>query len=329
LSSNPLCFPIATFRPFTFLANAHLQTLLGNIFRGPKLAFPSQRRLVQLPDGDRLVVHDCIPPGWTHGQRIVLLVHGLGGSHQSGYMSRLATMLLPHGCRVLRMDLRGAGDGVALARKTYNAGCSHDVRAVANEIGRLAPNSPLVLVGMSLGGNIVLKLAGESAADPVANLAGVAAVSPPIDLERCAALMALGRNRLYERWFLHGLLKQVRCQWRCCPDVPRIRFPPQLTLRRFDDLYTAPRGGFADALDYYRRCSAAQVVHRIQVPAFILTARDDPFIAVESFLKLPARSNVAVHVMDRGGHLGFVGADGAGGFRWAERRVVDWVMRRT
>jgi predicted alpha/beta-fold hydrolase len=283
--------------------------------------------LVHLPDDDCLVVHDCIPPGWTHGQRIVLLVHGLGGSHQSGYMSRLATMLLPLGYRVLRMDLRGAGDGVALARRTYNAGCSEDVRAVANEVGRLAPNSPLVLVGMSLGGNIVLKLAGESVAEPVANLAGVAAVSPPIDLERCAALMGLRRNRFYERWFLHGLLKQVHSQWRCMPDVPRIQFPPHLTLRRFDELYTAPRGGFADALDYYRRSSAAPLVHRIEVPAFILTARDDPFIAVESFLELGSRSNVEAHVMDRGGHLGFVGADGAGGFRWAERRVVDWILR--
>src|SRR5262249_5576680 len=105
------------------------------------------------------------------------------------------------------------------------------------------------------------------------------------------------------------------------------RFPKPLTLRLFDELYTAPRSGFAGALDYYRRASSLPFIPRIGVPALIMTARDDPFVAVEPFETLTGLPNVAVRIVERGGHLGFVGWDGAGGIRWAERRVVEWVMR--
>ena len=99
----------------------------------------------------------------------------------------------------------------------------------------------------------------------------------------------------------------------------------RLTLRIFDDLYTAPQGGFADALDYYRRSSALPLITRIAVPALILTARDDPFVAVEPFEALKPPAHVEVRIVPRGGHLGFLGWDGAGGVRWAERVVADWV----
>src|SRR5207302_10460218 len=134
--------------------------------------------------------------------------------------------------------------------------------------------SPLWLIGFSLGGNIVLKLAGEAASLPLPNLRRVAAVSPPIDMVRCAALMGLPRNRIYERYYMRMLTRQVRLHDRHFPDLPRIRFPRKVTLRQFDNLYTAPRGGFLDAMDYYQRSSSLPLIPRIQVPTFILTARD-------------------------------------------------------
>jgi predicted alpha/beta-fold hydrolase len=182
---------------------------------------------------------------------------------------------------------------------------------------------------MSLGGNIVLKLAGEAAQEPVPGLKCVAAVSPPIDFERCANLLALPRNRIYESHYVRNLMKQVRRLERRFPDLPRTRFPQRMTMRLFDDLWTAPRCGFADALDYYRRAASLPYIPRIRVPAFLLTAQDDPFIAVEPFEKLTTLPNVEVNVTQRGGHLGFLGWDGAGGFRWAERRVVEWITRLT
>ncbi len=189
-----------------------------------------------------------------------------------------------------------------------------------------SPPSPLVTVGFSLGGNIVLKLAGEAAGRPVVSLERVVAVAPPMDLEGCAAKLAQRRNRMYDRYFVRGLIGQVRRQRHFFPELRRIRFPRRMTLRVFDELYTAPCGGFADALDYYRKSAALPLVPRINVPTFILTARDDPFIPVEPFEALPALPHVEIQVVPRGGHLGFIGPDGAGGIRWAEQRVAAWIL---
>jgi predicted alpha/beta-fold hydrolase len=314
------------FRPFPFLRNPHAQTLLGHLMPGPHLAFPTQVRTVALADGDRLAVHENVPRDWRDDQGVVIVVHGLGGSHRSGYMLRLAKRFLQHGCRVLRVDLRGAGAGAGLARQTYHAGCSSDLRVVVIDVHQRNPGSEIVLVGMSLGGNIVLKLAGEAGADPVPGLRAVAAMGPPIDLERCAFLMA--QRPFYDRYFARNLVKQVRWHQRHFPEVILPDFPRRPTMRQFDDLLTAPRWGFADALDYYRRASALPVLSQVRVPAFILTARDDPFIAVESFEDLPRCDGLEVHIAEHGGHLGFLGRDGGGGFRWAERRVFEWVLRQ-
>jgi len=233
---------------------------------------------------------------------------------------------LPHGVRVFRIDLRGAGRGAALARRAYHAGCSDDVRAAAAAIHRWCQDSPLLLAGFSLGGNVALKLAGEAAADPVPGLERVAAVGPPIDLDRCVALLERRGNRIYERYFLRGLVAQFRQRRRHFPDLPPVILPRRLTLRLYDDRVTARDWGFAGASDYYRRASAGPLVPHIRVPTLVLTARDDPFIAVAPFESLTVPPHVQVRVVDRGGHLGFLGRDGAGGVRWAERRVADWLL---
>jgi predicted alpha/beta-fold hydrolase len=304
-----------------------MQTVLGNLLGEPVLPLATVERHVLLPDGDRLVLHDSRPKRWRLGGRIALLIHGLGGSHRSGQVQRVARMLLAKGLRVVLVDLRGVGRGASLARKTYHGGCSEDVRAAVAVVHGWSPRSPLALIGMSLGGNIALKLAGEAAVHSVPGLERVAAVSPPVDLEGCAARLALRRSRLYERFFVRNLLEQVRRQQRHFPDVPRVQFPRRLTMRLFDDLYTAPRGGFHDAVDYYRRAAALPLIPQIRVPTLIVTARDDPFITFEPFDALPAAQHITVHVTERGGHLGFLGWDGNGGVRWAERRVADWVIR--
>jgi uncharacterized protein len=313
------------FRPLPLLGNAHLQTIIGNLWKGAEPQLPARQYLVPLPDGDRLLVHDNVPIDWKPGDRIALLVHGLGGTHRSGYMVRMLKLLVPKGWRVVRMDLRGCGTGMAYARKPYNGGCSADVRAVLEEIGRWSSTSPLVLIGFSLGGNIVLKLAGESVTDPVPNLEKVAAVSPPVDLEKCAAILAQWRNRFYEQYYVRGLLAQVRQRQAIFPDDAAVRFPRRMTMRLFDDLYTAPRCGYNDALDYYRRASAWSLLPRIEVSSLILTARDDPFVAVEPFESFSPPPGMTVSIMARGGHLGFLGWDGSGGIRWAERRIADWI----
>ena len=314
------------FRPLPFLRNPHLQTVLAALVPRPNCPLPDRRRIVRLPDGDALVLHNNTPLGWKAGDPLALLVHGLGGSHASVHIRRMADLLLAHRVRVVRMDLRGAGAGLPLARGIYHAGRSDDVRAALEEIHTWSPTSPLLLLGLSLGGALALKAAAESADRPIPGLARVVASCPPIDLPRCVALISQPRNRIYEDNFVRDLTVQARQRQRFFPDQPRPRFPRRMTIRLFDELYTAPRSGFAGADDYYRRASCAALVPHIRVPTLILTSRDDPFIAVEPFEELKVPPHIVVRILPHGGHIGFLGWDGAGGISWAERRSVKWLL---
>jgi predicted alpha/beta-fold hydrolase len=316
------------FRPLPLLGNPHIQTLLAHLLPGPAVRLPTQRHVLWLPDGDGLVLHDTVPPAWQPGEPIAVVVHGLTGSHASRNVRCLAVCLLKRGARVVRLDQRGAGAGLPLARRFYHAGRSEDLRAALEEVHRWSTDSPLLLAGVSLGGNVALKLAGEAAERPVPGLARVAVIAPPIDLVRCCALLAQRRNRIYESHFVAELIVDAQRRQRHFPDLPPLRFPRRMTMQLFDDLYTAPRSGFGDACDYYRRSSAGPLIGRITVPTLILTARDDPFIPVEAFEELQPPSSVTVRILPRGGHAGFLGRDGAGGIRWAERRLAEWLMEK-
>jgi predicted alpha/beta-fold hydrolase len=316
----------ADFRPLPLLGNPHVQTVLGAFLPGPGCPLPQRRHLVELADGDAVLLHENTPRAWKAGDPLALLLHGLTGNHASSHIRRLAGRLLAGGIRVFRMDMRGAGLGLPLARRTYHSGQSADVRAALDYLTRLAPTSEQLLVGMSLGGNVALKLAGELPEHPLPRLTRVAAIAPPIDLARCAELLMLPGNRMYERRFLEALVRDAVARQGLFPDLPPLLLPRPLNVVLFDEHYTAPRNGFASARDYYRKASSFPLIARIPVPALIVTARDDPFIAVEPFEGLLVPGHVEVHVLPRGGHIGFVGRDGAGGVRWAERRMVDWAL---
>jgi predicted alpha/beta-fold hydrolase len=314
------------FRPLPFfLGNPHVQTVLGALLPGRVCPRPQRRYVLGLGDGDSLLVYENRPRTWRPGLPVALLVHGLTGCHRSNHVRRMAAALLDRGVRVFRVDLRGAGDGIAFARGTYHAGRSEDLRAVLAALHSAAPASPLWLIGVSLGGNVSLKLAGELSEHPVANLARVAALNPPIDLPRCCVLLEKPHNRFYERRFLNELLAAALRRRKFFPDLPPVNLPRTLTLRQFDDLYTAALCGFAGVEDYYRRASSFPYVPRIPIPTLILTSRDDPFVAVEPFEELSPPAHVVVQIAERGGHVGYVGLDFARGLRWAERRLVDWL----
>ncbi len=315
------------FRPFPFLGNPHVQTILGSALKGYTTDLPHEVIQLPLADGDTLLLYDSQSGTWEPGKPIAVLVHGLTGCHTSGYMIRLGKRLVANGYRVVRMDLRGAGPSIRLARKFYNAACSADVREVLRYYNRQFPSSPIVLVGFSLGGNIVLKLAGEEAGNPIANLVAIATAAPPIDLKVCSILLAQPKNLFYDRYFAKALVGAVEEHYRLFPDQEKIDFPSKLTLREFDDLYTAPRGGFADVEDYYEKAACLPLIEQIKIPTLIFTAKDDPFIALEPIRKLQGQTNIEVRVVDRGGHLGFLGPDGNGGVRWLEPRMAEWILQ--
>lgn len=311
------------FRPLPLLANRHVQTFLGALLPGPS-CIPQRKFVVRLDDGDAILLFDNWPRSWQAGDPIAVVLHGLAGCAASGTIQRLAVKLLRHGARVVRMNLRGAGEGVKLARGVYNACRSPDVRAVLHALHVANPASPLWLAGVSLGGGIALRTAGEMHEHPVPGLRRVAVISPPIDLTRCCALLAEPENRFYEQLFLRVVLSEAKQRQKHFPDLPPVRLPRH-RFRAFDDHYTAPTCGYADALDYYARGSVEHLVPRIPIPTFIVTSVDDPFICVKPFERMRLPSNVKVSLAPRGGHVGFVGLCSDSDLRWAERRIVDWL----
>ncbi len=314
------------FSPLPLLRNPHVQTILGNVLPAAVRLPPSPRRLIALTDGDAIVAHETSSRECHPAKPIAILAHGLGGSHRSAYMIRMTSRLRALGWRAFRLDLRGAGLGMRFARRLYTAGCSDDIAQAVTTVAHAFPGSPIALIGFSLGGNIVLKHTGEAGDSVHPALISVVALAPPIDLVRCSELIA--KLPFYDRWYVRHLLQQVAEHSRVRPEIPLMRFPPNLTLLQFDDIYTAPRWGYRDALEYYKDSSALPRISTIRVPTLILTARDDPFVSVAPFEEIGSLPQVQIHIATHGGHLGFLGHDGAGGIRWAETRVIEWLTQR-
>jgi predicted alpha/beta-fold hydrolase len=313
------------FHPFPLLGNPHTQTIAARL--GRRRQSPSERRLVELDDADRLAVEISTPQDWCAGDRTALLVHGLCGCHMSHYMVRLAARFYQLGVRAVRVNQRGCGSGRALARQPYHSGRSDDVLAVLQMLRDEMPESPMTVIGFSLGANLVLKMAGELGHAAAGFLEQIVAVCPPSDLATCAARLCDASNRLYDRYFVGLLRADVAFRHRTFPDLAPVDLPRRLNLRQFDELYTAPRCGFADAADYYERSSSAPLVPRVEVPCQILLARDDPLIDSTTFDGVDLPEHVHVVKTDRGGHLGFLGTPGRpGGVRWMDWWVTSQVM---
>ncbi|MGE3408872.1 MAG: YheT family hydrolase [Pirellulales bacterium] len=318
------------FRQHPLIRGGHAQTLGGVYFPGDLPAHTAHPHEVMLPDGDRIVLHDDRPVAWRNGGRTALLIHGLAGCHGSPYMRRIAHKLAVRGIRVFRMDLRGCGAGERLARLPYHSGRSEDAGAALRFIACLCPGSPASLIGFSLGGNIALKLMGEVGRQPIGGLDSCLAVCPPIDLMACALRLRRLDNRLYDRHFVRLLMRQIGRRPQLVPDAAMVDFArPPRRLMEFDNMFTAPVSGFGDVENYYRLCSSAQFLPRIQRPTKIIASRDDPLIPSEPFEQSPRSSHVELQMTDGGGHLGFIaGRNSDPDRRWLDWRVVEWVMGR-
>ncbi len=319
------------FRAPRLLRNRHVQTVLSAWLPAGRNALETKQHQVELPDGDKLVLHDDCPADWRCGDPVALLIHGLAGCHNSPYMMRLARKLSQRGVRSLRLDLRGAGAGALLAAKSYHCGCSDDVASALRAARRLVGDSPLFAVGFSLGGNALLKTLGEAGLDskilPAADLPNTAmAVCPPLDMLRSSDLLRRGFNRFYDRFFTGVLYKRLRfrAEHRDDVDLGELTRRPR-TLRELDDTYTAPLWGFAGVEDYYVRAAARHVVGNIAVPTLVLTSDDDPMIPVDTFHELPKTPHVQVTITPGGGHTGFVGSrkQQHEDRHWLEWRIVE------
>ena len=317
-----------TFRPHPLFRGAHAQTVGGVVFPGSLPEYRASQLRVPLADGDQIVLHDDCPSNWRGGQRTALLIHGLGGCHQSPYMRRIAAKLSQAGVRSFRMDLRGCGAGLELARLPYHSGRSEDAAAALRFIAQLCPDSPTTLVGFSLGGNIVLKLLGECGGNPPGNLDSAMAVSPPIDLMASSDWLSRRLNRFYDRYFARLLWRRLH-EWRQrVPQAAMVEFTRRpRRLVELDDVYTAQVCGFGSAQNYYRQCSSAPIVPAIRLPTLILASHDDPLVPGHAYSQVALPACVQLQMSAGGGHLGFIAARSSDpDRRWMDWRVVDWVV---
>src|SRR6185437_1208251 len=267
------------FRPRKFLSGGHVQTI-ASFLLPRRITLPkSEERLIEVEPAIHVLCH-CHWQMDRHALTIIV-VHGLEGSTESNYMLGIAEKGLAAGMNVVLMNQRTCGGTDSLAPTLYHSGRSGDVMAVAQQIIEQDKIRQFALCGYSMGGNLVLKAAGEWGASGPKEFVGVAAVCPAVDLAASADALHLPANRLYEHYFVLRLKARMRQKARCFPgrfDLSRIRGIK--TLRDFDDKVTAFYCGFDGASDYYARSAASNLLDRIAMPAFVLYARNDPFIRI-------------------------------------------------
>ncbi len=323
---------LTPFDPRRGLANAHLQTIVGNFFPRPEFrlaAFPETVE-VDPADGSRVLCH-CHWQPEPADHLTVVLVHGLEGSSESRYILGITGRAWAAGYNVVRMNMRTCGGTETLTPTLYHSGLSGDLSAVVRHFAKRYGLTQVAFVGYSMGGNMALKLAGEWG--NTAPLVAVATVCPAIDLAVGADALHEPLNRAYEWKFLSGLLARYQRKAEFYPGiyVSRKAIGPVRSIREFDDKIVARYWDFQNADDYYHRAASARVVDQIAVPTLILRALDDPFIRMlaETRAKLHANPFVTLVESRNGGHCGFLSRDPGNEIHWAEAMVMRFLAVAT
>ena len=310
------------------LRGGHVQTL-ASFFLPRRITLPTaEKRLIEVERGVQVLCHCHWQPDRKNALTVII-VHGLEGSSESQYMLGIAAKGTAVGMNVVRMNQRNCGGTDALSPTLYHSGRSQDIAAVAQNLIHEDGISRFALAGFSMGGNLVLKLAGEWGREAPPQMRAVAAVCPSVNLAASADALHLTGNRLYEYYFMWQLRRRLRMKARLFPQVfETARMRGVTSLRDFDDKVTAYYCGFEGASDYYERSAAANVVDRIAVPTLILHAANDPFIRIlpQTRQKIISNPNIAFVETEDGGHCSFIAEanDGDDG-RWAEQQVVEFL----
>jgi uncharacterized protein len=301
----------APFRPRAPWFGPDLQTVRNAIrHRAPALSRYSVERLTfEMGDrsGDRLVGHLQDPGPGSAERPLVVLIHGLAGSAQSAYMETSAAHWLARGNRVLRLDLRGAGASRPLCRLQYHAGRTSDLRDALRALPAGSAPAGLVMVGYSLGGNLLFKFLAEYGSELPVRAA--AAVSVPIDLAAASRRFLARRNRIYHASLLRAMKRESTLPGAELSARERTAIFEARSVLEFDERFVAPRNGYASAQEYYEKNSAVKFLRWVRVPTLVMHALDDPWIPAESYTGFSWRENehLVPLLSPGGGHVGFHG----------------------
>jgi predicted alpha/beta-fold hydrolase len=313
---------LSSFEPL--IRNPHLATIASNFWpRYKELErYPVRAVRYETEPGVAVLVHEQRPAGRCRGE--LVLVHGLEGSSEGGYMLSMAYTALEAGFAVHRVNIRGCGGTEAWCQTLYHAGLTSDLHRILGEIAPRA-EGPILLMGYSLGGNVVLKLSGEGGPQKA-----TVAVSTPLDLHACVRALARPQCFLYQNRFINRMRDRLRERARLHPAV----FTPLAetaerekvrTVFAFDDKITAPFFGFGDAPNYYATQSAQNYLGKISTPTLLITAQDDPLVpfAIYAHPAIAANPRIELIAPRHGGHVAFL-AKGKPRF-WVDATALAWL----
>lgn len=319
-----------TFHAHSLFRHGHAQTLAAYAWpRG--FRFYSERdeeRFFEVEPGVKVLAH-CRWQTDRGNHPTIVVWHGIEGSTASNYMLAMAEKGFRAGFNIVRVNLRNCGGTEHLTPTLYHGGLSEDLRAVVKGLIEREQISQMFLAGFSLGGNLVLKLAGEYGDEPPPEILGVCAVSPSVDLTAAAELILKRSNWIYQQDFVRRLKKRIRTKHELFPELYDISGLEEIrTLKQFDERFTARSHGFANADDYYYRSSSLRVIDRIRIPTLIIHAEDDPFIPFSPLLDPAVVNNPHLLLLatEQGGHVAFISAnqkDDPDRF-WAENRILEF-----
>lgn len=310
--------------PF-MLRNGHVQTIATSFFRKVRNVNYTRKRICT-PDDDFLDVDWVL----RDSRKIALIIHGLEASSQMDYIKGMAKTFFKAGYRVAAMNLRGCSGELNKQVRAYHSGSTDDVETVIREILSHHNCDEMVLVGFSLGGNLILKYLGENGAAIPSQIKKALAISAPCDLEATAFNLDRPLNYFYRHHFLRTLKQKALLRIRNHKfPLSEKKLSAVNTLLQYDDCFTAPLFGFDDALDYYRKCSSKHFLKNITIPTLILTAKDDPFFTPSCFPFEECRNhpNVFLETPLCGGHVGFI-LNVPWGKYYSEERAMEFIHNK-
>ncbi|WP_424360613.1 YheT family hydrolase [Methylocystis parvus] len=304
---------------------ADLQTVRNILLPRPRELPGGERLLLTMPDGDRLAAR-LDRPAQSLQRPLVVLVHGLTGTEASVNVMRTAHHLVREGWPVLRLNLRGSALSRPTSRGRYHAGRTEDLAEALRQLPADLVRHGVVLVGHSLGGNLVLKFMGEGPGE--APVLGAVAVSTPLDLAAASERIQSRRNAVYHLYLLNGLKSEALAPGAGITLEQRAAITAARTIREFDDRFVAPCFGFQGAADYYERNSAGRFLRSIDRPTLLIHAMDDPWIPAADYeaVDWPSLAAVETAFAPGGGHLGF--HDRASRVGWHDRVTAAWLARK-
>lgn len=302
------------YTPPWFLFNKHLETICPSLFRSVHTDYERER--IDTPD------HDFLDLDWLKrgSKRLIILSHGLEGNSHRAYVKGMARAFAHRGFDALAWNYRGCGEEMNKTLRFYHSGATDDLHLVVNHALEKGYQQ-MVLLGFSLGGNLTLKYAGERTLYD--EIKCVVAFSVPLDLYTSSVQISRPSNWIYSRRFLKSLKKKIRAKAKVMEGIDTRGLDLVSGLEEFDDRYTGPLHGFANAREYYARCSAINFLHAIQAPTLIVNAKNDPFLSPECYPANLGNALVNLETPDRGGHVGFTQIN-RNGLYWSEQRALEF-----